>query len=522
MPSADRSFIQITGAAVKSSFLAWVVIVGATSAFWASTPAAGHDSWLVADKHGVNDGNEVWLSFVTGEVFPIGDVATDLARVDGFVDHHGGQSADLTGLATEDKALSIRGPLYDSGIHVIGCGLKPRLIELSADLFDRYVRDERASAAVLQRAKEDSRAAPVVERYTKYAKTLIEVRPVDPDDRGFSVPVGHRLEIIPLSNPCRWESNSTVQFKVLLDGHAWPNVPISVGREGLGVHEYASQTKTDFNGVASIRLTRSGHWFIKAHLIRQSSGLSSCAWESFWATLTFGVRGSTNINAEIQAVEAVHGDLNPWAVAGYRMARGALGALSLDEDDVRLVVTHQAPFERPYAAVVDGIQAATGVTVGKLSLRLREAQASGMWSEFTDRASGRTVRCRPLAQWIEKMLATPDEESKALALELLTLRDADLFELAPVEPPRVEPSKAAPSGEVQSTAMPSRAVPSQATPLGAVPSSVAPAAAGRPSPPSSSDRVVSRSDPANVESSPMPVRASVGLAESLRRACATQ
>ncbi|MFQ5411046.1 MAG: DUF4198 domain-containing protein, partial [Phycisphaerae bacterium] len=190
---------------IRMHILAVVVSLSVSSL--SATPASGHDSWLIADRHVVNEGDEVWLAFVTGEIFPLGDASIDPERVAGFVRRNGELKSDITGLSPEDHALSVRGPLQESGIHVIGCRLKPRLIELEADLFDRYLRDERSESAIARRDRIRQTGAgqrPVVERYTKYAKTVIEVHPVDPEDPGYAVPIGHRLEIIPLSNPCRW------------------------------------------------------------------------------------------------------------------------------------------------------------------------------------------------------------------------------------------------------------------------------------------------------------------------------
>ena len=45
------------------------VIANLTILFLASA-ATAHDSWLVADRHTVNDGDHVWLAVITGPTFP--------------------------------------------------------------------------------------------------------------------------------------------------------------------------------------------------------------------------------------------------------------------------------------------------------------------------------------------------------------------------------------------------------------------------------------------------------------------
>ena len=114
----------------------------------ACSPAFSHDTWLIADKSTANDGDVVWLSFVTGEVFPFGEKATDAARVAHFVDRLDDKSVDIIGYRPEDKGLSVRRPIAGAGLHVIGCALSQHLIEMKPGDFEKYLRSERAEAAL--------------------------------------------------------------------------------------------------------------------------------------------------------------------------------------------------------------------------------------------------------------------------------------------------------------------------------------------------------------------------------------
>jgi len=171
-----------------------------TCVLWLFASAAtAHDSWLIADRHVVEDGDTVWLSFVTGEVFPLGERATDPQRVAEFVDVHKKHRTDVSGLVPKDKGLSVRGPISGSGLHVFALSLQGRRIEMDSVDFESYLRAERAKRALdLWQSRKGSRA---VEYYTKYAKTIIEVQPADAEDTSYQKPAGHRLELIPLSNP---------------------------------------------------------------------------------------------------------------------------------------------------------------------------------------------------------------------------------------------------------------------------------------------------------------------------------
>ncbi|RIK66129.1 MAG: hypothetical protein DCC65_10950 [Planctomycetota bacterium] len=521
-------------------------------AFSSAASAYAHDSWLIADRNTAADGEKVWLSFVTGEVFPYGDAATRPDRVDRFVDRVGGQEMAVVGFAPQDNGLSVRHRIEGPGPHVIGCALKPRLIEMTPEKFEAYLSSEEATAALARFLASRRAASPepvIVEEYTKFAKTMIEVNPAG-EGTGFLEPLGHRLEIVPLTNPCHWRVGDTVQIKVLLDGHPWPDVPLCVGREGADGqapaasapvippappaapqpaadapaappmppepkpvaaprrsgpfsvaaqaqpaaaqpvkpvppappppaaaatpapagaqtkkeddHHYDYRTRTNASGVASITLDKPGHAFIKAHFIRPTTGLTRAKWESFWASLTFRVAGRTSVNSDLQSIRGLRGDLTPGAVIGYRMGVAALGRLGLRRGDASLFVTHWCPLRPEYTSILDGLQAATGATVGRLSLRMETVDsASQMRTMFVDRTSRRVITMYIPDSILAGMQRVDPFEVEASALRLATLTQERLFleeadetavvrgdsPPASVDAPGVSPTQGAAEGE---------------------------------------------------------------------------
>lgn len=417
-------------------------------------PATAHDSWLIADKSVAAEGESVWLSFVTGEVFPYGERATDPRRVASFQVAYRGRSEQITGFAPKDAGLSVRRAIHGAGTHVIGCALKPHLIEMKPEDFARYLRSERAEAAPARVAERDADGRkPIVEEYTKFAKTIVEVRPREEKDDGWTKPLGHRLEIIPMSNPCHWKIGQTIEIRVLLDGHPWPDVPVSVGHEGADpaagdteasngqpsdehTHTYAFTTRTDAKGVASIRLERAGHGFIKAHFIRPTDGLGRAAWESFWASLTYRVIGKSDVTGELRTLRSACGRLSPGSVVGYRMGIAALRHLGLTAGDDALLVRHLCPMETAYTSMIDGIQIATGASLGRLSLWLdRVENPAQMRTVFINQQTGQTIRFDYRGEWLTQLSNTKDAfEVEALAHEAATLPDDLLFAITSSSP----------------------------------------------------------------------------------------
>ncbi|MBX3394485.1 MAG: DUF4198 domain-containing protein [Phycisphaerae bacterium] len=387
--------------------------------------AWGHDSWLIADSERVMPGTSVRLSFRTGEIFPISDAPTRTDRIASFSMLRGKRVSAIDQYDVEDMSLVANPFLPTPGYAVMGCALKPRLITLSAGNFDAYLADESADDAIRIRQQRGRPASDVIEQYTKMAKTVIAAGEPEASDESYLLPIGHRLEFVPLSNPLAWRVGGRAEFRVLLDGHAWPGVSVSAGHDGVSAHGYAARTKTDHAGIVSLELPVAGLWFVKAHLIREADPLAEQSWESFWASFTFRVDGGSaepattptrspdlipstasepktsgaapgaiaesDMAADIRSIVAVHGEIDPWAALGFRMGRRALAELGLPRGSPRLLAVHRTPFEHPYTFIADGVQSATGASIGRLTLLVAKCDRTAMLTTFFDQSTGKGI-----------------------------------------------------------------------------------------------------------------------------------
>ncbi len=276
----------------------------------ASSAALGHDSWLVAGNNAAAPGARVRVAFVTAEVFPVSEHATDPDRVVEWAVVHEGVRRSVTGYHVEGTELAATVRLPEVGMHVIALALQQRFIKIEADGFNAYLKDERADAALAARAAAGTDDEPGRELYTKFGKTFVEVGSGS-NDTSYRDPVGHTFEIVPLSNPCRWNAGDEVLVQVLSNGEPAPGLRVSSGHEGLPRHTYVEHVTTDNQGVARIKLTRPGLWFVRTHTIhrlRQAMAAGSkqqapkdasaeppAQWRSFWASITFRVAGSSGV-----------------------------------------------------------------------------------------------------------------------------------------------------------------------------------------------------------------------------------
>lgn len=136
-------------------------------------------------------------------------------------------------------------------------------------------------------------------------------------------------------------------------------------------------------------------------------------------------------DAKLDAVAQIHGDAGAWAVAGYRMGEHALKALGLKRGTFGLTVEHQSPKEVRYSCIADGVQAATGASLGRLQLSWKEAKAEQLTTVFIDKATGKSVKLRPTAAFMKKYMDVPREKARVAGKEAMLAPDAEVFEVVP-------------------------------------------------------------------------------------------
>jgi formylmethanofuran dehydrogenase subunit E len=122
---------------------------------------------------------------------------------------------------------------------------------------------------------------------------------------------------------------------------------------------------------------------------------------------------------DMTILRAFHGHLGPYVVAGLRMGRYALGKLQADphfgvEAEVR------CPDLPPPSCAMDGIQFATGCTLGKRNISHQPAE--GVRARFRNRDSGAelVVALRPeaMARAVAELKQHDDEAAAALVMAM--------------------------------------------------------------------------------------------------------
>jgi formylmethanofuran dehydrogenase subunit E len=129
----------------------------------------------------------------------------------------------------------------------------------------------------------------------------------------------------------------------------------------------------------------------------------------------------------LEQVAYIHGMPGPFAVAGYRIGERALKELGVARGTFTLEVVHETPFEVQWSCVADGVQAATGVSVGKLNLKLVEVPQSRTETIVSDRSSGKVVVFRLTPDFIKRFLNLSHEKLADAGRHVLSMPDDEIF-----------------------------------------------------------------------------------------------
>jgi len=403
--------------------------------------SAAETGWLVTDRGLAQEGEPVWLSFVVGETFPYGSVAVQPGDITSFVCYHGGKLEPVVGMAVRDQRLERREPIRGAGAHVFGCTMLPRTLDLARSAFQAHLESEGAAHRIQADAgpQPDGRDA-VTERLVSFSKTIVCVGDAGAA-RGYNAAIGQRLEIVPLTNPCDWRVGTAARVQVLLDGYPWPDVALSVGHEGAETPKPVLQGRTDEHGIGVIEPPHGGHSFVRAYLIRPATGMGRHDYESFVSTLTYHAIGMTNVEGALKAAAraiqvrdetAAPRGLGPAEVIGFRMGKQALGMLGIEAGDAHLRAVHRTPLDVRFAVVADGVQAATGVSAGRLNLRVEAAPLSAMETRFENTKTGEEIVFRLNDDMIPLLYDATGEHAEAMSKRVSTMEDIDLFDVTPV------------------------------------------------------------------------------------------
>ena len=122
-----------------------------------------------------------------------------------------------------------------------------------------------------------------------------------------------------------------------------------------------------------------------------------------------------------------HGHLGPWAVIGYRVGERVLKETGLHRSSKDLVIVHYCPEAVQYTCMLDGLHAATGASIGKLTLKHEVVPAQELRTVVVDRQHGRRYEFTVNPELVSSILNLDHEHQISEARRVAGLVHERLF-----------------------------------------------------------------------------------------------
>jgi hypothetical protein len=261
--------------------------IGLIAVLCTALSASAHEFWMLPDRFAPPVKAPVSLSLSVGENF-VGEVAGfGRPLVAALRLHTRAGAQDLQAvLPAGAPQASVPMAFAQAGTHLLSLDTQPYTIELPADKFNAYLREEGLERVVAQREAQGQSAQPGRERYRRHVKTLLRVGGVS--DAAWGARTGQTLELLPLADPQARAADGGWPLQVLFQGAPLEGALVKAWHQGSG-QLTVLRARSDAEGRINYRLPWSGVWMVSVVHMVPITGEPAADWDSHWGNLTFEV-----------------------------------------------------------------------------------------------------------------------------------------------------------------------------------------------------------------------------------------
>jgi uncharacterized GH25 family protein len=176
------------------------------------------------------------------------------------------------------------------GLLVIGYRSNPSAIEMAADKFNQYLKEEGLDAVSAVRASRSESGSAARELFSRCAKSLVFSG--SPSDAQSDRALGFTLELVAERNPYALRPDQDLPVRLMYENRPLAGALV-VAMNRLNPAEKLA-ARTDKDGRVRFKLRQGGMGMIKAvHMVPAAAG-THAEWVSFWASLTFDMRNASS------------------------------------------------------------------------------------------------------------------------------------------------------------------------------------------------------------------------------------
>lgn len=278
---------------------------------------SSHDMYLKLDSYFLEPNHSAIIKLYNG-TFDLSENTIDRNRMldVSLVGNEKRLKVDTSQWSEQNGATILNISNTEEGTWVAGVSTRPRNIEMTANDFNKYLKNDGVLDMLDWREKNDALDQDAVEKYSKHVKTIFQVGERKTDD--WKVKLDYPIEFVPLSNPYELETGDELTVQLLWQGNPLTDQLVYMGSsQSLHSHDHdhgnkgdndehsqdhdheeiqtddhqhdsLQQFRTDDQGLLKMKIDDEGVWYLRTIYLELSEedGLTH---ESNWATLTFEV-----------------------------------------------------------------------------------------------------------------------------------------------------------------------------------------------------------------------------------------
>ena len=263
-----------------------------------STAALAHEFWLEPARFRLQPGQTVSIRPLVGADFK-GEAWSNKAAKVLLLKRYGPTPADTSNLASKPgfaptDTFRTTFTFAQPGTHVVLLRSTNSFIELSAEKFTAYLREEGLDYPLKLRQERDEQGSKGRETYRRCAKVLVQVgeaaATLPATDSACRHVYGLPLELVPEQNPYRLAADKALTVRVLRNGQPVRGAAVQIWqRQPGGQPTTHFTTRANQNGRILLRLSGPGPYLLATVGMTEAPAelRDRADWQSTWASLTF-------------------------------------------------------------------------------------------------------------------------------------------------------------------------------------------------------------------------------------------
>jgi len=247
--------------------------------------AGTHEFWLEPDHFQLKPGQQLSLRFNVGENFTGDDWTGNRQLVDQLKVYFHDIDDDLEDLVSDSTGDSLNLQFYLPGTVLIAFQSKNKHIELPAEKFNEYLKEDGLDSAAAGRLSLGEVDSAGREHYQRSVKTLLQVGDNRTDNyrKRTKLP----LDIVPLNHPYHIRKSGELRLKVWFHDQPLPNHLVKIWQRVNG-KVTSKDLRTDASGDVGFTVHPLGQWMASLVQMERAAPTDSVQWQSYWGSLTWG------------------------------------------------------------------------------------------------------------------------------------------------------------------------------------------------------------------------------------------